>query len=62
MAMMDFARLPMSVAVGLVVFQEMPDPLSALGMGIIAAASLLVIHIQRGAGSVAATGAGERKD
>ncbi len=62
MAMVDFARLPMSVAVGLVVFQEMPDLLSALGMGIIAAASLLVIQVQRGASTVAATGAGERKD
>jgi drug/metabolite transporter (DMT)-like permease len=47
MAPMDFLRLPWSVAIGLVVFAEVPDPWSVLGMAIVALALLAIVRSGR---------------
>ncbi len=44
MAPMDFLRLPWSVAIGLLVFAEVPDPWSVLGMLIVALALLAIVR------------------
>jgi drug/metabolite transporter (DMT)-like permease len=45
MAPMDFLRLPTSVIVGLVVFAELPDPWSLLGMLVIAGSALAILLV-----------------
>lgn len=49
MAPMDFLRLPWSVAIGFVIFAEVPDPWSILGMAIIALALLAIVRSGRAA-------------
>jgi len=43
MAAMDFARLPLAVAIGILVFAEWPDRFAVLGMALIAAASTTIV-------------------
>lgn len=51
MAPMDFLRLPTSVAVGLLLFAELPDLWSLLGMLVIAGAALSIVFIDPAARS-----------
>ncbi|HUA53165.1 MAG TPA: DMT family transporter [Candidatus Sulfotelmatobacter sp.] len=43
MAPMDFFRLPLGILVGFVLFGELPDAFSVLGMAIVVAASLFIL-------------------
>ena len=54
MAPMDFLRLPWSVAIGFVVFAELPDPWSLAGMVVVAVALLAIVRSGRQAPAPAA--------